>query len=92
VPTEQQGTHILAIAPGGGKVWTANVGSGPVTELDVATRRALQIPGVPGGALASADSRLAYVPVMETGRSPSLAVVRRFPVGASPDGLALARR
>ncbi|MFL5384660.1 MAG: hypothetical protein ACJ8GN_19220 [Longimicrobiaceae bacterium] len=183
VPTEQQGTHILAIAPGGGKVWTANVGSGTVTELDVATRRAVrtlrvgpgtegmaispdgsrvwaasmgndstvvfdtrtgervatvstpghayrvaltpdgrralvpapergllrvidtatmqattvQIPGVPGGAVASTDSRFAYVPVMETGEVAVvdldlLAVVRRFPVGATPDGLALARR
>ena len=183
MPTEQQGTHILAVAPGGGKVWTANVGSGTVTELDVATRRALrtiqvgpgtegmaispdgsrvwaasmgndstivfdtrtggrvgavstpghayrvavtpdgrkalvpapmlgllrvidtatmrvtnvQVPNGPGGAFASADSRFAYVPVMETGEVAVvdldlLAVVRRFPVGAAPDGLALARR
>lgn len=183
VPTEQQGTHILAIAPGGGKVWTANVGSGTVTELDVAARRALrtlqvgpgtegmaispdgsrvwaasmgkdstvvfdtrtgervaavstpghayrvaltpdgrralvpapelgllrvidtatmratdvQVPGGPGGALVSADSRTAYVPVMQTGKVAVidldlLAVVRRFPVGAAPDGLALIRR
>jgi len=40
MPTAQQGTHILAIEPGGGKVWTANVGSGTVTELDVETRQA----------------------------------------------------
>lgn len=183
VPTEQQGTHILAIAPGGGKVWTANVGSGTVTELDVAARRTLRtlqvgpgtegmaispdgsrvwaasmgndstvvfdtrtggrvaavstpghayrvalspdgrralvpapelgllrvidtatmqatdvpVPGGPGGALVSADSRTAYVPVMETGEVAVidldlLAVVRRFPVGAAPDGLALIRR
>jgi YVTN family beta-propeller protein len=182
IPTEQQGTHILAIGPGGGKVWTANVGSGSVTELDVATRRALRtipvgpgtegaalspdgsriwaasmgndstyvfdtatgarvatlatpghayrvaitpdgrhalipapelglvrvidtstmrattiaVPNVPGGPVFSADSRLAYVPVMETGEVAVIsldlmAVVRRFPVGAAPDGMALSR-
>jgi len=62
MPTEQQGTHILAIAPGGGKVWTANVGSGTATELDVATRRALRTvqvgPGSEGAALSPDGTRL----------------------------------
>jgi len=180
IPTEQQGTHILAVAPGGGKIWTANVGSGTVTELDVAARRALraiavgpgsegaalspdgtrlwaasmgkdstvvidtgtgervasiptpghayrvsitpdgrhalipapelglvrvidtatmretvvQVPNGPGGVIVSADSRTAYVPVMETGEVAVIsldfmAVARRFPVGAAPDGMAI---
>jgi YVTN family beta-propeller protein len=62
IPTEQQGTHILAIGPGGGKIWTANVGSGTVTELDVATRRALRTlavgPGSEGAALSPDGTRL----------------------------------
>ena len=180
IPTEQQGTHILAIAPGGGKVWTANVGSGTVTEVDVATRRALRtiqvgpgtegaalspdgtriwaasmgadstyvfdtttgarvgvvaspghayrvsitpdgrralipapmggfvrvvdtatmratdvaVPNGPGGVVVSADSRTAYVPVMETGEVAVIyldfmTVARRFRVGAAPDGMAI---
>jgi YVTN family beta-propeller protein len=62
IPTEQQGTHILAIAAGGGKVWTANVGSGTVTELDVATRRAVRTiqvgPGTEGAALSPDGTRI----------------------------------
>jgi len=182
IPTEQQGTHILAVAPGGGKVWTANVGSGTVTELDVAARRALRsipvgagsegaalspdgrriwaatmgldstyvfdtatgarvaavaspghayrvaispdgrhalipapelglvrvidtatlrettiaVPNGPGGVVVSADGHTAYVPVMGTGEVAVIdlrlmAVVRRFRVGASPDGMAISR-
>lgn len=182
IPTEQQGTHILAVGPGGGKIWTANVGSGSVTEIDVAARRALrtiqvgpgtegaalspdgtriwaasmgkdstyvydtatgaqvgavaspghayrvamtpdgrhalipapelgfvrvvdtatmrttdiQVPHAPGGPVFSADSRTAYVPVMETGEVAVInldlmAVARRFPVGAAPDGMAISR-
>lgn len=40
--TLQQGTHMMAIAPGAGKVYTANVGSGTVSELEVATGRTLR--------------------------------------------------
>jgi YVTN family beta-propeller protein len=62
MPTEQQGTHILAIGPGGGKVWTANVGSGSVTELDVATRQAGRTimvgPGTEGAALSPDGTRI----------------------------------
>ncbi|HKP75614.1 MAG TPA: YncE family protein [Longimicrobiaceae bacterium] len=181
IPTEAQGTHILAIAPGGGKIWTANVGSGTVTELDLA-RHALRsivvgpgtegaalspdggriwvasmgrdstyvfdtgsaarvaavaspghayrvavspdgaralipapelglvrvidtatlreatisVPGGPGGVVVSADGHTAYVPVMQTGEVAVIdlslmAVLRRFPVGASPDGIGISR-
>jgi YVTN family beta-propeller protein len=182
IPTEQQGTHILAVGPGGGKIWTANVGSGTVTELDVAARRALRtiavgpgtegaalspdgtrlwaasmgkdttvvidtrtgervaaiptpghayrvsltpdgrhalipapelgrvrvvdtatmqatdvaVPDGPGGVVVSADSRTAYVPVMNTGEVAVIsldfmAVARRFSVGNAPDGMAISR-
>lgn len=62
IPTEQQGTHILAVAPGGGKVWTANVFSGSITEIDLATRRALRTipvgPSSEGAALSPDGSRI----------------------------------
>ena len=58
---------------------------------------AVRVPGAPGGAIVSADSRFAYRPVMETLEVAVvdlflLTVVRRIPVGAAPDGMALARR
>lgn len=182
IPTEQQGTHILATTPDGGKVWTANVGSGSVTEIDVAARRALRtipvgpgtegaalspdgsriwaasmgrdttyvidtatgarvatvaspghayrvsmsaggryalipapglglvrvidtatmeatgipVPNGPGGVVASADGHTAYVPLLQAGEVAVIdlrlmAVVRTFPVGAAPDGMAISR-
>lgn len=181
IPTEAQGTHILAIGPGGGKIWTANVGSGTVTELDLGRRATrsmvvgpgsegaalspdgsriwaasmgndntyvfdtttlarvaavptpghayrvsispdgrhalipapelglvrvidtatlretdITLPGVPGGVVVAADGHTAYVPVMQTGEVAVIdlslmAVVRRFPVGAAPDGMAISR-
>src|SRR4051812_18776710 len=62
MPTSQAGTHILAIAAGGGKVWTANVGSGTVTELDVQTRSPVRTitvgPGTEGAALTPDGRRI----------------------------------
>ena len=36
IPTGQRGTHMVALAPGGGRAWTANIGSGSVTLIDLA--------------------------------------------------------
>lgn len=36
IPTGQQGTHMIALAPGGRRAWTANIGSGSVTAVDLA--------------------------------------------------------
>jgi DNA-binding beta-propeller fold protein YncE len=62
VPTGEQGTHILAIEPGGRKVWTANVGSGTATELNLETRRPVRTitvgPGAEGIALSPDGARL----------------------------------
>lgn len=33
--TDQAGTHMLVVAPDGGRLWTANLGSGSVTLLDL---------------------------------------------------------
>ena len=35
IPTGQRGTHMIALAPGGGRAWTANIGSGSVTLVDL---------------------------------------------------------
>jgi DNA-binding beta-propeller fold protein YncE len=182
IPTDAQGTHMMAVARGGEKIYTANVGSGTATELDVAAgrvtrtytagpgsegaavspdgrrlwvasmgrdstcvfdtstgervaavaspghayrvaltpdgRRALipapelgllrvidtrtlrestvALPGGPGGAIVSSAGRTAYVPLIEAGEVavidlPTLAVTRRLPAGAAPDGMAISR-
>jgi YVTN family beta-propeller protein len=39
VPTEEEGTHLLALAPDGRRAWTANLGSGSVSLVDLAARR-----------------------------------------------------
>jgi len=182
LPTDAQGTHMMAVSRGGEKIYTANVGSGTATGIDAASgrvtrtytagpgsegaalspdgrrlwvasmgrdstyvfdtstgervgavatpghayrvaitpdgRRALipapelgllrvidtrtlrestvALPGGPGGALVSADGRTAYVPLIEAGQVAvvdlaTLAVTRRLPTGAAPDGMALSR-
>ncbi len=35
IPTAQQGTHLVALAPGGARAYTANIGSGTVTAIDL---------------------------------------------------------
>jgi DNA-binding beta-propeller fold protein YncE len=35
IPTAQQGTHLVALAPGGTRAYTANMGSGTVTAIDL---------------------------------------------------------
>ena len=45
IPTEQQGTHMLALPPGevdGSRAWTANIGSGSVSLLDLAAGRVVR--------------------------------------------------
>jgi len=101
MPTSQAGTHILAIAPGGGKVWTANVGSGTVTELDVPTRSAVRTitvgPGTEGAALTpdgrriwAASMGLDSTYVFDTATGARVAAIatpgHAYRVAVSPDG------
>ncbi|HSU15238.1 hypothetical protein [Longimicrobium sp.] len=101
MPTAQQGTHILAVAPGGGKVWTANVGSGTVTELDVRTKspaRTIQVgPGSEGAALSpdgrriwAASMALDSTYVFDTATGARVAAIstpgHAYRVALSPDG------
>lgn len=67
LPTDAQGTHILAVSRGGEKIYTANVGSGTASELDAAsglvTRTFAAGPGSEGAAV-SADGRRIWVASM----------------------------
>jgi YVTN family beta-propeller protein len=101
IPTEQQGTHILAIAPGGGKVWTANIGSGTITEINLAARRAVRTiqvgPGTEGAAVSPDGTRIWAASmgndstyVFDTATGARVGVVpspgHAYRVAVSPDG------
>jgi len=62
IGTDAQGTHILAVAGGGEKVYTANVGSGTASEIDLAAGRVTRTfaagPGSEGAALSPNGTRL----------------------------------
>ena len=65
--TDAAGTHILAVSPGGEKIYAANVGSGTVTELDVASGRATRTYAAGGGSegmALSPDGRQLWVASM----------------------------
>ena len=42
IATDQNGTHMVALAPDGKTAYTANIGSGSVTRIDVESARAVQ--------------------------------------------------
>ena len=42
IATDQSGTHMVALAPDGKTAYTANIGSGSVTRIDVENARAVQ--------------------------------------------------
>ena len=101
MPTSQAGTHILAVARGGGKVWTANVGSGTVTELDVQTRslvRTIPVGAGSEGAALTPDGRRIWAAsmaldstyVFDTATGARVAAIstpgHAYRVAISPDG------
>jgi YVTN family beta-propeller protein len=101
IRTDQQGTHMVAVSPDGRTAYTANIGSGTVSVLDLAagTRLAdLAVGGNPEGIALSPDGRTLWVGDLEGARVQAfdtagrarLAEVRTGPVPirvvASPDG------
>lgn len=67
LPTDAQGTHMMAVSRGGEKIYTANVGSGTATEIDAASGRVTRTfaagPGSEGAAV-SPDGRRIWVASM----------------------------
>lgn len=47
LPTQQEGSHMLALPPSAGRVWTSNAGDHTVTEIDLASSAAGRIIEVP---------------------------------------------
>ncbi|MBB4636356.1 hypothetical protein [Longimicrobium terrae] len=47
IPTGQAGSHMLAVSPDGATIYTANVGGGSVTRIDIATKEARTVSVAP---------------------------------------------
>ena len=101
ISTGQQGTHMVAVSPDGRTAFTANIGSGTVSVLDLAAGTKLAdiaVGGRPEGIALSPDGRILWVGDLEGARVQAfdtasrarLAEVRTGPVpirvAASPDG------
>lgn len=71
VPTEQQGTHMVAVAPDGRRAYTANIASGTVSVVDLAAGRKLRdiaVGGRPEGIALTPDGRTLWVGDLEGAR------------------------
>jgi DNA-binding beta-propeller fold protein YncE len=101
IATGQQGTHMVAVAPDASRAYTANIGSGTVSVLDLARGtklRDLAIGGKPEGIALSPDGRTLWVGdndgarvlAFDTSSFAKLAEVATGPVpirvAVSPDG------
>jgi YVTN family beta-propeller protein len=88
VPTNQEGTHMVAVAPGGRLAFTANIAAGTVSVIDLAARRKLRdvaIGGAPEGIALTPDGSTLWVADLEGAR------VLAFDAAAlaNPNGAAL---
>lgn len=101
IATGQQGTHMVAVSPDGRRAFTANIGSGTVSVLDLETGsklRDIAVGGRPEGIALTPDGRTLWVGDLEGARVQAydaasferLAEVRTGAVPirvlASPDG------
>lgn len=101
IPTEAKGSHMAAITADGKRVYTSNVGSGSVSEIDLVGRKfvraipvAPQVEGIavtPDGSLVFAGSNAeGTVSIIETSTGTIVATLRGFKLpyrlAASADG------
>jgi len=101
IATGQRGTHMVAVSPDRRRAYTANIGSGTVSIIDLAAGRKLSdiaVGGQPEGIALSRDGRIlwigdnqgARVQAWDTGTQRRLAELRTgavpIRVMASPDG------
>jgi YVTN family beta-propeller protein len=71
VETGQEGTHMVAVSPDGRRAYTANIGSGSVSEIDLAAGRKLRdvaVGGRPEGIALTPDGRTLWVGDLEGAR------------------------
>ena len=75
IATGQQGTHMVAVTPDGRRAFTANIGSGTVSVLDLAAGRKLRdiaVGGRPEGIALTPDGRELWVGDLEGARVQAL--------------------
>ena len=68
IATGQDGTHMVAVSPDGGRAYTANIGSGTVSVIDLKARSKLRdivVGGRPEGIALSGDGRALWVGDLE---------------------------
>ena len=68
IATGQDGTHMVAVSPDGGRAYTANIGSGTVSVIDLKARSKLRdivVGGRPEGIALSGDGRTLWVGDLE---------------------------
>lgn len=71
IPTGQKGTHMVAVSNDGRTAYTANIGSGTVSVLDLAAGRKLRdiaVGGKPEGIALSTDGRTLWVADLDAPR------------------------
>ena len=101
IPTEAQGSHMAAITADGKRVWTSNVGSGSVSEIDLVEKKfvraipvAPRVEGIavtPDGSLVFAGSNTdGTVSIIDTGTGTIVGTLKGFKLpyrlAASADG------
>jgi len=101
IKTDQDGTHMVAVSSSGGLAYTANIGSGTVSVIDLTARRKLRdikVGGRPEGIALSIDDRTLWVADLDAPRVQAFdtltlvklgeVVTGKTPirVAASPDG------
>lgn len=92
IPTDQNGTHMVALAPDERMAYTANIGSGSVSRIDVASGKAVQVKVTGKGPEAidvspngkevwAADRQLDFITIMDAATLDSLGALPtlRFP-------------
>lgn len=101
IPTDQQGTHMVAVTRDGTRAFTANIGSGTVSVLDLKAGQKLRdiaVGGRPEGIALSTDEQVLWVADLQKPRvqafdATSFKRIAEVPTGpvpirvaASPDG------
>lgn len=89
VPTDQEGTHMVAVSPDGRRAYTANIGAGTVSVIDLAAGRKLRdlpVGGRPEAITLTPDGRTLWVGDLEGARVSAWDTARLERVATVPTG------
>ena len=71
IPTQRQGSHMVAVTADGRRAWTGDIGSNTVSELDIpsgAYLRSIEVPAQPEAINVTPDGREVWVGSNQTGK------------------------